>query len=267
MCGETAAERKQGTVFGEVAELYDRARPGYPVALFDGVVSFAPDSPRVLEVGAGTGKATVPLAERGLEVAALEPSAEMAAVARRNCARLRRVTVRVARFETWPAEREAFQLVVSAQAWHWIDAEVRYSKAHEVLSPGGALAVFWNRPRWEANPLRERVDEVYARCAPDLKAREPGFPGLKEPRVDAERAAEIEASGLFGAVTRRSYHWSKCYSTQEWLMLLQTQSDHRMLPCALRAKLLEGVAQVIDEESSSMVMDYVTRLYLARRID
>jgi hypothetical protein len=54
-------------VFGEVAELYDQARPSYPAVLFDDVIAFAPQSPRVLEVGAGTGKATVLLAERGLE--------------------------------------------------------------------------------------------------------------------------------------------------------------------------------------------------------
>src|SRR5438552_140762 len=87
MSGGTSAEREQGTVFGEVAELYDRARPGYPTALVDEVLAFAPESPRVLDVGAGTGKATVPFAERGLEVVALQPSVGMAAVARRNCSR------------------------------------------------------------------------------------------------------------------------------------------------------------------------------------
>jgi ubiquinone/menaquinone biosynthesis C-methylase UbiE len=80
--------RQQRLVFGEVAELYDRARAGYPEALIDDVISFAGgDGPslRALEVGAGTGKATMGFATRGLEILALEPSADMAAVARRNC--------------------------------------------------------------------------------------------------------------------------------------------------------------------------------------
>ena len=74
--------RQQRLVFGEVAELYDRARAGYPEALIDDVISFAGgDGPslRALEVGAGTGKATVGFASRDLEILALEPSADMAA--------------------------------------------------------------------------------------------------------------------------------------------------------------------------------------------
>ena len=251
-------------MFGEVAELYDEARPSYPEALLDEVLAFAPESPRVLEVGAGTGKATVRLAQRGVEVVALEPSAEMVAVARRNCARFPHVSITVASFEEWPSEPEAFQLVVSAQAWHWVTAAVRYPKAREVLSAGGVLAVFWNRPRWTDNALRAPIDEAYARCAPELKAREPGLPGLTEPRMDAERGAEIELSGLFGPVRRRSYRWSKRYITREWLALLQTHSDHRMLPAEQRARLLGEVGEIIDAAGGSMVMDYVTRLYLAR---
>jgi SAM-dependent methyltransferase len=265
MSGGPAAEREQGTVFGEVAELYDRARPGYPPVLVDEVLAFAPESPRVLEVGAGTGKATVPFAERGLEVVALEPSIEMAAVARRNCSGFPKVAVTVRKFEDWPPEREGFQLAVSAQAWHWVDANVRYSKAREVLTRDGALALFWNRPLWDDSGLRSPIDDVYERCAPKLKARDPGFPGLKEPAVDQERATEIESSGFFGPVTRRSFRWSKPYSTQDWLALLQTQSDHRMLPPAQRADLLGELAEVIDLAGGAIVMDYVTRLYLARR--
>jgi SAM-dependent methyltransferase len=267
MTGGVAGEREQVTVFGEVAETYDRARPGYPDALIEDVLAWAPESPRVLEVGAGTGKATVPLAARGLEVVALEPSVEMAAVARRRCARFPRVDVVVSSFEDWPAHAEVFQLVVSAQAWHWVAPEIRYRKARHVLTPGGVLALFWNRPQWEDATLRSALDDVYARCAPDLKAREPGFPGLKQAQVDEERAAEIEGSGFFGPVARRSFRWAKRYTTHEYLELLQTQSDHRMLPGERLTQLLGGVAEVIERSGGSIAMDFVARLYLARRLD
>lgn len=267
MSGGAAGERDKATVFGEVAELYDRARPGYPDALLDEMIAFAPELPRVLEVGAGTGKATVLLAARGLEVLALEPSVQMAAVARRQCARFPRVEITVSGFENWTAEPEAFQLVVSAQAWHWIAAEVRYPKAREVLTPGGVLAVFWNRPLWEDAALRAALDDVYEHCAPELNAREPSLPGLTQPRVDEERATEIETSGFFGPVTRCSYRWSKSYTADEYLALLQTQSDHRMLAADKRARLLGGVAGIIERSGGSIAVDYETRLYLARRLN
>ena len=77
-------ERDQGTVFGEVAQQYDEARPGYPDAVFDQILDFgALDAgAEAVEVGAGTGKATMAMRDRGVEVHALEASPEMAAVLR-----------------------------------------------------------------------------------------------------------------------------------------------------------------------------------------
>src|SRR5688572_7761630 len=75
--------------FDEDAERYDRARPGYPSAVFDDLVELAGIGPgcRVLEIGCGTGQATVPLAERGCDIVAVELGAELAAIATRNLAR------------------------------------------------------------------------------------------------------------------------------------------------------------------------------------
>lgn len=120
--------REQRTVFGEVPELYDRARAGYSEALVDDVLGFVGDDGsqvRALEVGAGTGKATVPFALRGVEIVALEPSVAMATVAKRNCQRLPNVRIDVTTFEDWPLEPAAFILLFSAQAWHWVRREVR----------------------------------------------------------------------------------------------------------------------------------------------
>jgi len=151
-------DEKRRLSFGGVAELYDRSRPSYPQALLDGVLEFAGAGAgdRALEVGAGTGKATVLFAERGLSVVALEPSAEMAAVARRNCAAYGRVTIEQTEFERWRADGRRFQLVFSAQAWHWVAPDVRYAAARAALEPGGALAVFvvlyfWSPAHWQSS--------------------------------------------------------------------------------------------------------------------
>src|SRR5712692_3838624 len=96
-------EREERFIFGEVAGLYDQARPGYPEALVDDVLAYVGQvSPRVLEVGAGTGKATVAFAARGLQILAIEPAPEMAAMASRNCEAFPGVTVEVTTFEEWP---------------------------------------------------------------------------------------------------------------------------------------------------------------------
>ncbi|MEY9988613.1 SAM-dependent methyltransferase [Streptomyces sp. V4I8] len=146
MRDDTPDERRRvhlSKTFDEDAELYDRARPGYPPELFDDLADVAGAGPgrHVLEVGAGTGKATVPLAERGCRITAVELGAGMAAVARRNLAGFEAVNVVTADFETWPLPQEPFDTVVSATAFHWIDPAVRMAKAADALRPGGALAV------------------------------------------------------------------------------------------------------------------------------
>src|SRR5829696_1757522 len=121
-------ERLRST-FDQAAELYDRARPRYPPALFDDLVELTGIGPgsRVLEIGPGTGQATIPLAERGCQVVAVELGADLAAVARRNLARFPAVEVITAAFEDWPLPSEPFDLL--ATAFHWIDPAVRVAKA------------------------------------------------------------------------------------------------------------------------------------------
>ena len=82
-------------IHDQVAQLYDRARPGYPAALFDDIIYYAalPAGARILEVGCGTGQATLPLAQRGYAIDCLEPGAQMAAIARANLANFPNVTV------------------------------------------------------------------------------------------------------------------------------------------------------------------------------
>src|SRR5438445_864574 len=87
--------------FDRAAELYDRARPTYTPALIDDLASMIPTRGRVLEIGPGTCQATLPLAERGLAIVAVELGAALAEIARRNLAEYPRVEVVNADFEEW----------------------------------------------------------------------------------------------------------------------------------------------------------------------
>ncbi len=256
--------REQRLVFGEVADVYDRARPAYPASLVDEVIRYASlaSGDPVLEVGCGTGKATVPFATRDLRVLALEPDENMAAVARRNCEELD-VSVETVAFEDWRVSPGSFRLVYAAQAWHWVRPDVRLSQAHDVLVEDGTLALFWNRPDWPDTPLRQAIDAVYAHIAPGLGARTPG-----RSAQDVGRRActdELEASTLFGDVSFSEHPWSTSYDTARYLELLDTQSDHRLLGREQRARLFRGVGDAIDAEGGTIPVAYFADLYLARR--
>jgi SAM-dependent methyltransferase len=263
--------REQRFVFGEAAELYDRARAGYSEALVHEVLRFTGldvDRLRALEVGAGTGKATVAFAVRGLEILALEPSPAMAAVAMRHCSRFPGVRIAGATFEEWPVEAGGFDLLFSAQAWHWVDPSVRYVKAAQALRTGGTLALFWHETHWRGEPLRDDLDELYRRVAPELHARNPGFPGLSRRRQgdeDDELAGEITGAGLFDDVTTRTYPWLASLTGDGLIELLESQSDHRFLPEETRAPLFEALRELVAAHGGEIVVPHTTFLALARR--
>lgn len=139
------ATDEQRLAFGRVAELYDRARPSYPRAVIDELIDSTGlrAGEQVLEIGAGTGKLTCLLAERGLAVLGLEPSAEMAELATINCERYSLVEIEQVDFEHWQTFVRTLPLVVSAQAWHWVAPELRYERAAAALAPEGTLAAIW----------------------------------------------------------------------------------------------------------------------------
>jgi SAM-dependent methyltransferase len=252
--------------FGGVAELYDRSRPSYPSALVDAVLEFAGAGAgdRALEVGAGTGKATVLFTERGLEVVAIEPSADMAAVARRKYAAYENVTIEETEFERYRPDGRPFRLVFSAQAWHWVDPDQGFAAARAALEPGGALAVFWNRPDWDGTKLGAELGEAYRRSGDRDGAGDPLNPN--SPGEPDDWPAEIaNASGLDGA-EERGFPWSWTYTTAAYLDLLATHSANLVLEDAQRERLSADIAGVIDAHGGAFELAYVTRLCLARAV-
>jgi SAM-dependent methyltransferase len=259
--------REQRFVFGEAAELYDRARAGYPEALVDDVLGFTGvegGQLRALEVGAGTGKATVAFAARGVEILALEPSPAMAAVAMRHCGRFPRVSIAGITFEDWPLQAGAYDLLFSAQAWHWVDPSVRCVKAAQALRPGGTLALFWHGTHWQGEPLRDELDALYRRITPELHARNPAFPGLLNPDEDGTPAGELADTGLFTDVTTRTYPWSASLTGDGLVELLGTQSDHRLLPEEARAQLFGALRELIAVHGGEVAVPHLTLLAMAR---
>jgi SAM-dependent methyltransferase len=247
------------TTFAQVAELYDRARPGYPPQVFDDLVALAQldARARVLEVGCGTGQATRDLVGRGLDVTCIELGDDLAAVARRNVPEAEVVT---ANFETWEPERADFDVVVAFTAFHWIDPELRYAKSARL---GRALAVVGTH---HVSP--EGSDTFFADVQEDYNAvtrpEDPGDPPGRPEAVEGLRA-EIEASGFFEHVAERRYLWEQEYDAQSYIDVLDTYSGHRALDDARRNELYERIRRRIEARPGGVVRKtYLTTLDVAR---
>jgi SAM-dependent methyltransferase len=148
--------RAAATGFARSAEAYDRGRPGYPDAALDWLAARV-EGRRVVDLAAGTGKLTRPLADRGFEVVAVEPVAEMRAVLARDA----RGTVLDGTAEAIPLGDGSADAVTVGQAFHWFDGPRALAEIHRVLQPGGVLALVFNRRRTE-DEIHRRIDALLA---------------------------------------------------------------------------------------------------------
>ena len=214
--------------FGSVAELYDRSRPTYPTAVFDDLAELARLEPgsRVLEIGPGSGKATVELARRGYAVTGIELSPELADVTRRNVPEARIV---VTDFEQWDAPEAGFDAIVAFTALHWIAPELRYAKPASLIGPGGVLAVVATRHVRNDDPFWLDSQEDYDAVTPHPSNGPPPLPDEIAPlEFDQE---------LFPRIERRRYPVETVYSPDEYIALIGTYSENIALPPAQRAEL------------------------------
>lgn len=126
---------------------YDRYRPGYPQALFDHIAAklMLPSQPHVVDLGAGTGRASLAMAERGWQVTAVEPGGPMLDVLRARAADAR-LSVRTtqARAEKTGLGTASADLVTAAQAFHWFDRPRAVAEMTRILRPAGGVALVWN---------------------------------------------------------------------------------------------------------------------------
>jgi SAM-dependent methyltransferase len=259
-------ERRRST-FDEAAELYDRARPGYPTALLDDLVELAGIGPgsRVLEIGPGTGQATVPLAERGCRIVAVELGPQLAAVTRRNLASFPAVEVVTAAFEDWPLPPEPFDLVLSATAFHWIDPAVRVRKAADALRPGGSLAtIATHHVAGGDEQFFVQAQACYERWDPETP---PGGVPLPAAAGIPSSSDELDRSQRFGPAEFRRYEWELDYTTSSYLDLLTTYSGHRALGPQARSGLLDCIARLIDTAHGGRITKrYLTELRIAQAL-
>jgi SAM-dependent methyltransferase len=256
---------ERSKLFDQEADRYDRYRPAYPDALIDELLAPEPADLAVLDVGCGTGIASIGMAERGAKVLGVEVAPRMAEIARGHG-----IEVEVSAFEDWEASGRTFDRVTSAQAWHWLDLPLATTKAASVLRPGGRLCLFWNAG-WQRDDLADALEELYTSVVPRGGHRV--FRGYAADRSTDARVgldAEIDAISVspdFGAPTMKWFPWTRVYERDEWLNQLLSRSDHTALKREVLDRLLEGIGGAIDDCGGSFVMDFETVLITATRLD
>jgi SAM-dependent methyltransferase len=253
------------TSFDQTADDYDAVRPGYPPDLIDDIVTLAalPSPAHILEIGCGTGQATLPFAQRGDHLTCLDIGASLLSIAQHKFAAYPNVQFHHAAFETWPAQGNTFDLVMSATAFHWIAPEIGYSKAAALLKDPGSLAIFANEHCPQSPDFAEnlyQIEQQFVSWWPDPRTP----PNLEA--VIAETAATINATKLFAPVVVKTYPWTQSYTTATYLRLLNTYSNYRNLEERTRMQLFHDIADLIDHKyNGTVIKEYLAVLYLAKK--
>ncbi|MDP3852847.1 bifunctional 2-polyprenyl-6-hydroxyphenol methylase/3-demethylubiquinol 3-O-methyltransferase UbiG [Phenylobacterium sp.] len=254
----------QKASFDQVAATYAAVRPGYPAVLYDDLTRLGALTRhgRVLEVGCGGGQATGDLAARARHVTALDPGARLVDEARRRVA-ADNVEFVVARFEDYAPDFEGFDLVASAQAWHWIPREIAFSKAAEALAPGGWLAVFGHVPLPVAGPFEAPFKAAFDRHAPGVWGQPPPQAAYLP---SGPFTGMFAGSALFGPAMHRAYPWTWDLDPETLGRYLRTDSSYHFLVEQSRFALFDAMADAVAANGGAFPSPWETHLYVACKL-
>jgi SAM-dependent methyltransferase len=249
--------------FDEDVEAFDRTRPVAPSIVFDELVELAGLQPgaSIVEIGPGTGQATLPLAARGLRIVALEPGRHLAERARLHLATFPDVEVLTTSFESWKPGSARFDAVFACNSFHWVDPAVRFHKSAQLLEADGHLVVLatpWVVPEdaerfwWDVQD--DYVAAGYGRIDP--ATQHPDRVGDVEPTV--------RASGLFEEPLTRRHRFDVTYSADDYAALLATQTGTKEAPPAAQAALVELVRRRIEDTGGAVTAHLLALLTVAR---
>ncbi len=271
---KTGWERENRTHFDEIVDNYDKARWDYPDALFADVFAYAGKGrgKKALEIGAGTGKATVPVLSAGYDVTAVEMGANMAAFLHEKCKGYAGFNVLHSTFEDAVLDDGGYDLAYAASAFHWVDARVGCPKVFRLLKKGGVFALMRsNEKTADGDALYEEIQTVYRECYYSYYTSKSRW--SRNDNEDLKTPSGILEG--FGFTDLKSYHFcdislsfyneTLTYSADGYVALLDTMADKRALPEDNRKALYKGIAQAIARHGGRYHVDYIFTLYMGRK--
>lgn len=251
-----------------VAQTYEKIRPSYPKMLikdlFEACEISSTDT--LLEIGAGTGKATRQIAKSGNSIDCIELGSNLASILEEKCKAFPNVNVEVQSFEKWvPSQGKTYDVVYSAQAFHWIDENIKYKKCHQLLKDQGSLALFWYQPLEAQGVLAKNIKNIFLKHIPHY------YDDQVDTVTPAEniqiRHHEIAESGLFTNIQTFQYLVKNQLSAAAYIDALKSYSkfvkqDNRVQ----KAIISEIITQIENTGDGYVQSDLQYYMFTARKI-
>lgn len=144
------------------AEAYAKGRPSYPDAAIETIVGLAPSGTVFADIGAGTGKFTVKLVERGYSVFAVEPNADMRGQLAVTLAPFSNAKIIDGTDEATTLPDHSVDILTVAHALHWFNLDAFRVECRRVVKPGGlVIAIYNHEPRREMTDLYKQTVDAF----------------------------------------------------------------------------------------------------------
>ena len=271
----TGWERNNRTHFDDIVLQYDFIRPKYPEELFNDIIEFtkANRTKVALEIGAGTGIATLPFLKAGFTVTAIDIGVNMVEHLKNKFNDFKNFSVINSAFEDAVLIDNIYDLIYAGTAFHWVDAEIGCPKVFKLLKNGGVVALFrYNMFQVEGERTWEKFQPIYEKhyYSYYTTTERP----KKIPKADYFTPLEIKKGYRFESlkdygftdITNKLYDVSATYNADDYITLLETMSDHRNLPEENRTALNSEIRDTILNHGGSINIDWVFQLYMGRKI-
>lgn len=251
--------------FNTIAEEYNKWRPTYVPELYNDIFSYKPINQlsNVLEIGIGTGQATLPIIKTGCNLIAVELGENLAEIARRKFCSYNNFSIITGEFQNYESNDNIYDLIYSASAFHWIPEEVGYSKVYKMLKPGGVFVRFADHPFYGKKgqeALWDDIENVYEKYMP-----KPEKPMSEYTEIDAIDRANIALKYGFVDIAHKLYHRTITYNSDDYIKRIAIQNDKIALEKSIRDKLCNEIKETIDQYGGSIISYDTIDMNMARK--
>lgn len=250
---------KMGELFNEIAYSYEEWRLSYPAELYEGIFSFGGEFQTALEIGIGTGKATAPFLEQGVEVTAIEPSVGMLNVAEQKFKSFQNFHALHMSFEDFVAENGSthFDLVFAASSFHWLSGDSRLKMIAALVKSGGVFARFKTVTVLQSSePADKILYDLYQEFLPDFLPKDTARTSFNE---QAYRAVG------FDAVVRKTFLKPVQFRREDYITFVNTYTEYLSLPKDTRIHFEDAIKNSVSVDDSFNLQQKCS-LIMARKI-
>lgn len=255
--------KKESQKFDESASFYDKYRPSYPKEVINSIISISRigDKAKILEIGAGSGKATELFVNRGYNLTCIELGKNLAQKGIEKFKDTGQVEYIVGRFEEVNGLEDDYDLAISAQAFHWVEKPLGFKKLSETLKPNSYCALFWNKYINDGSTLANELSEICKEYGVLYMLNHKELIEASEKEIKG-----IEESGFFNNIRFIEYPWQQEQNLEEFINFLSTGNGYIGMNDERKKELKVKLNDIFEKNGGKITRQFNCILYIFQKV-